>query len=235
MDVDADPGPEGDLDLDAGGEPDLESDAEPDSGRVDGTIGRAPAGGDDAPSAGPPPSTRWRVGRLADHRRDGRGGEPRRCRAGRRAGPVIDPTALTATSDLVLGLVVAVPVALVAGGEVLARRTRAGGSGGTPGTAPGDVAVAERPPPPPVAATAAGVAAAPEAAPAEAVPEPPPEPASYRGRLGKARGLLSGYVGAIRARGRIDAATWDDLEEAPSGPTWVWGPPTPSSTTFGPG
>ena len=37
---------------------------------------------------------------------------------------------------------------------------------------------------------------------------------SYRGRLGKARGLLSGYIGAVRARGKIDAATWDDLEEA---------------------
>ena len=44
--------------------------------------------------------------------------------------------------------------------------------------------------------------------------EPAPEPASYRGRLGKARGLLSGYIGAVRARARIDAATWDDLEEA---------------------
>jgi fused signal recognition particle receptor len=48
----------------------------------------------------------------------------------------------------------------------------------------------------------------------EPEPAPTPEPASYRGRLGKARGLLSGYVGAIRARGRIDAGTWDDLEEA---------------------
>jgi len=40
------------------------------------------------------------------------------------------------------------------------------------------------------------------------------EPASYRSRLGKARGLLSGYIGAVRARARIDAGTWDDLEEA---------------------
>jgi fused signal recognition particle receptor len=35
-----------------------------------------------------------------------------------------------------------------------------------------------------------------------------------RDRLGKARGLLGGYVGSIRSRGRIDAETWDELEEA---------------------
>ncbi len=46
------------------------------------------------------------------------------------------------------------------------------------------------------------------------VSEPEPEPATYRGRLGKARGLFSGYLGSIRAKGRIDSATWDDLEEA---------------------
>jgi fused signal recognition particle receptor len=47
-------------------------------------------------------------------------------------------------------------------------------------------------------------------------PEPsePPEPATYRGRLGKARGLLSGYLGSVRSKGKVDAATWDDLEEA---------------------
>ena len=43
-------------------------------------------------------------------------------------------------------------------------------------------------------------------------PEAAPEPATYRGRLGKARGLLSGYLGAVRSKGRIDDATWDDLE-----------------------
>jgi fused signal recognition particle receptor len=35
-----------------------------------------------------------------------------------------------------------------------------------------------------------------------------------RDRLGKARGLLSGYLGSVRARSGIDAETWDDLEEA---------------------
>ncbi|HXW39158.1 MAG TPA: signal recognition particle-docking protein FtsY [Acidimicrobiales bacterium] len=61
-----------------------------------------------------------------------------------------------------------------------------------------------------------------EAAPVEApeAPEEKPEekeeaaPATYRGRLGKARGLLAGYLGSVRRRGRIDAETWDDLEEA---------------------
>ncbi len=48
-------------------------------------------------------------------------------------------------------------------------------------------------------------------------PEVPPEPAPkarFRDRLGKARGLLSGYIGAMRTRDKIDEETWDDLEEA---------------------
>jgi fused signal recognition particle receptor len=32
--------------------------------------------------------------------------------------------------------------------------------------------------------------------------------------MGKARGLLAGYLGSVRSRGKIDASTWDDLEEA---------------------
>ena len=51
--------------------------------------------------------------------------------------------------------------------------------------------------------------------PAEApAPAEAPEPVSYRSRLGKARGLFAGYVGSVRSKGKIDAATWDDLEEA---------------------
>jgi fused signal recognition particle receptor len=53
--------------------------------------------------------------------------------------------------------------------------------------------------------------AQPEEAPAPV--EPPPKP-RFRDRLGKARGLLSGYLGAVRSRGKIDADTWDELEEA---------------------
>jgi fused signal recognition particle receptor len=41
-----------------------------------------------------------------------------------------------------------------------------------------------------------------------------PERVSVRDRLGKARGLLSGYFGSVRARSGIDQETWDDLEEA---------------------
>jgi fused signal recognition particle receptor len=52
----------------------------------------------------------------------------------------------------------------------------------------------------------------PPAAEPAAPPAPPVKP-SFRDRLGKARGALGGYLGAIRSR-RVDAATWDELEEA---------------------
>jgi len=45
-------------------------------------------------------------------------------------------------------------------------------------------------------------------------PPAPAAPPRFADRLGKARGLLSGYLGSVRARGSIDSATWDDLEEA---------------------
>jgi fused signal recognition particle receptor len=44
-------------------------------------------------------------------------------------------------------------------------------------------------------------------------PEPAPEPATYRSRLGVVRGIFSGAVSSLRS-GKIDAATWDSLEEA---------------------
>ncbi len=67
-----------------------------------------------------------------------------------------------------------------------------------------------------------------EGAEAEAIPElevvPEPEPDEvepeevvrprFRDRLGKARSLLSGYLGSIRSKEKIDDETWDDLEEA---------------------
>ena len=60
-----------------------------------------------------------------------------------------------------------------------------------------------------------------EPAPAETelapAPEAPPEPVApprFRDRLGKARSLFAGYLSSVRARDRIDASTWDDLEEA---------------------
>jgi fused signal recognition particle receptor len=45
------------------------------------------------------------------------------------------------------------------------------------------------------------------------VQEAPAAPPSYRSRLGNVRGLFSGAVSALRS-GRIDASTWESLEEA---------------------
>ena len=140
---------------------------------------------------------------------------------------------LTAASDVIIGLAVAVPVALAAGGILLFNRGR-GRSTAEPEPKPDGAAdqdqatsvlpdragaVLEAPGSAGTVTREAGVAPEPEPEP-ELPPEPEPElppepePATYRGRLGKARGLLSGYVGAIRARGKIDATTWEDLEEA---------------------
>ena len=51
-----------------------------------------------------------------------------------------------------------------------------------------------------------------EVAEAEAPPAPAVRP-SFRDRLAKARGTLGGYLGSIRSR-KVDAETWDELEEA---------------------
>ncbi len=131
---------------------------------------------------------------------------------------------VTAASDLGVGLAVAIPVLVVAGGAAVGLRFRSRRAGQRP---PGPEVVGGAP-----AGTPAGTAPATApvgrveapAAPAPSAPEPPPEPAppavavpepaTYRGRLGKARDLLSGYLGALRSAGRIEASTWDDLEEA---------------------
>jgi len=59
-------------------------------------------------------------------------------------------------------------------------------------------------------ALAAEAPPAPEAPPEVVVPVRP----SFRDRLAKARGAVSGYLGSILARSGVDAETWDDLEEA---------------------
>ena len=69
-----------------------------------------------------------------------------------------------------------------------------------------------------VVAEAEAVLAGAREAPVEEV-EPAEEPAAparprFRDRLGKARGLLAGYLGSGRARAKIDEETWDELEEA---------------------
>ena len=143
---------------------------------------------------------------------------------------MIDAPMVAAASDVVIGLAVAVPVLVVGGGVALVMRLRGRGtkgrvpSGEVASDAATDIelsrgAEATR------AATEAPRGAAPQAAPAtrpappevrptEAEPISAREPATYQSRLGKARGLLAGYLGAVRSKGRIDASTWDDLEEA---------------------
>jgi len=52
---------------------------------------------------------------------------------------------------------------------------------------------------------------------AEVAPEPEAEVLvrpRFRDRLGKARSLFAGYLGAVRSRDKIDVVTWDELEEA---------------------
>jgi fused signal recognition particle receptor len=147
------------------------------------------------------------------------------------AGAVTVPVgSLAAASDVVIALAIAVPVLIVGGGAAVALRLR--GRGLKPPVPPGEVADdaptdAElartageigdgvTPAGTAVATTPATTADEPTVAP-EPQPEDQPEaePATYRGRLGKARGLLSGYLGAVRSKGKIDAGTWDELEEA---------------------
>jgi fused signal recognition particle receptor len=142
---------------------------------------------------------------------------------------------LVGSSDVVTGLVVAIPVLIVAGGVAVGLRLRGKGvkdrvpTGEVASDAPTDIELArgaeatrraEPAPAPPEASTATAAPEAPVAPPEAAAPIAPPEPAvpaepaSFRSRLGKARGLLSGYLGSVRSKGKIDASTWDDLEEA---------------------
>lgn len=48
----------------------------------------------------------------------------------------------------------------------------------------------------------------------EAVVEEEAPPATYRGRLERARSALAGALGSLRGRERLDDEAWDDLEEA---------------------
>jgi fused signal recognition particle receptor len=113
---------------------------------------------------------------------------------------------------LIIIVVVVAVLGLVAGGIAVTRsRRRAGGGTAAPPAAP------PSPPPRAPAATTVAPAHAPPAAtapPEVAAPREAAEaPPTYRSRLGGVRGLFSGAVSALRG-GRIDAATWDSLEEA---------------------
>ena len=136
-------------------------------------------------------------------------------------------TALLLASDVGTYIIIVVVVAVLgigAGSVGLVRSRRRGGgtAGPTSSTAPAAPTKAPtRPPTKAPATTAPAAPAAPTPAPAEPA-EVEPEvvaaevveaPPSYRSRLGGVRGLFGGAVAAIRA-GRIDADTWDSLEEA---------------------
>jgi fused signal recognition particle receptor len=130
---------------------------------------------------------------------------------------VIDTDVLASASDVVIGVVIAVPVLVVAGGVAVGLRLRGRGAkdhvpaGEVARDAPTDIELSR-------SADAVASSEAPEgvepASTGGVEPVRPAEPASYRSRLGKARGLLSGYLGAVRSKGKVDATTWDDLEEA---------------------
>ncbi|HEY8525114.1 MAG TPA: signal recognition particle-docking protein FtsY [Acidimicrobiales bacterium] len=113
---------------------------------------------------------------------------------------------------------VALAVWVTAGLVVTRRRERSIALEPPPGTeaaprpaeAPAEEAPAAEAPEAAAEAPDAAVAA-PEAPPA--APEAPPARPSFRDRLAKARGALSGYMSAIRSR-KVDAETWDELEEA---------------------
>ncbi|HEU5150955.1 MAG TPA: signal recognition particle-docking protein FtsY [Iamia sp.] len=59
-----------------------------------------------------------------------------------------------------------------------------------------------------------GEVAVEEPPPLETPPVVTPVRPTFRDRLAKARGTVSGYWGSILSRSAIDAETWDDLEEA---------------------
>jgi len=120
---------------------------------------------------------------------------------------------------LVLWIVLAVVVATLVVGLVVAvpRRTRARRGAESPST---PTATIERPrAAPPPAKAVSPEAAAPEVAAPEREPVPeaeaPAAPApELRERMGKTRGLISGYVRSLRSRSSVDEEAWDDLEEA---------------------
>ncbi len=126
---------------------------------------------------------------------------------------------------LLIALAAVVVVVLLAAVLLIARSRRASGP---PPVAPPDPTVSIEKPPPKTGTAQAATTVAPGAvAPGAVAPGPAPAPApapepelapepeapTYRSRLGSVRGIFSGAVSALRG-GRIDAATWDSLEEA---------------------
>jgi fused signal recognition particle receptor len=118
---------------------------------------------------------------------------------------------------LLIALAAVVVVVLLAAALLIARSRRA--SGPPPVAPPNPTVSIEKPPPKTGTAQAATTVAPGPVAPGAVAPAPEPELApepeapTYRSRLGSVRGIFSGAVSALRG-GRIDAATWDSLEEA---------------------
>ncbi len=139
---------------------------------------------------------------------------------------MIEASLVASGSEVLVGLAIAVPVVLIGAGVAVGMRLRGRGAkshvppGEVASDAPTDVELARSAEAAQAAETtdiASGAVVAPPTpvpAPPSPVTEPVAEPATYRSRLGKARGLLSGYLGSVRSRGKIDASTWDELEEA---------------------
>jgi fused signal recognition particle receptor len=124
---------------------------------------------------------------------------------------------------LIILLVVIAVIGLAAGGVTVARRNR---PRPVPRSRPRPTPVpprrpAEQPPsggvevlePPAPAVEEAPFLEAPAEAPPAVEELAPLVKPSFRDRLGKARGLLAGYLVGIRSRG-IDEETWEELEEA---------------------
>jgi fused signal recognition particle receptor len=119
-------------------------------------------------------------------------------------------------------LLIALLVLVVGGGVAFVTLRRGGGTTlEPPPTVPLPGPEPVSPPEVEVGETPAEVLVEPEPAPAPVpvaepvVPEPPPAvKPTLRERLGKARSTLSGYVGSVLSRDKIDGETWDELEEA---------------------
>jgi len=111
---------------------------------------------------------------------------------------------------LLIGLVV---VILLGGVAFVAVRRRTGTDLEPPPTVPLPGPAQVEPEVEDVGETPAEVLVEAEPAPAPTVEAPAVRP-SFRDRLGKARGVLSGYVGSMLSREKVDGETWDELEEA---------------------
>lgn len=129
---------------------------------------------------------------------------------------------------LVIVLVVIAVVVLASAGLVVATRIRRRSSA-PPGVAEGRSRaeappVPSRPSPPPVSPPPVSpppVSTPPAAAPEPAAEQEPPAPVleqlarpALKDRLGRARGLLAGYLDGVRGRKGIDDSTFEQLEEA---------------------